>query len=187
MKIPSGKIPIRLDRALADHKIAGEYFNVRKVFLESVKKNEKLASKEVVSIVGQGSCAIAFLTSDEKVLKLTDGNHFPLNRPRESFDVPIYEQGKAGKIRYYLEERLMQHSLSDGFVSIMQDYIKEKGYRTYDLGDYDIHQIGLSSDGKLYLLDPECAQYKTVFHAGYKKIKNVVSKIFKGNKKASLK
>jgi len=62
--------------------------------------------------------------------------------------------------------------LSDGFVDIVSEKIKQKGYRVYDMGPLDVHQIGMSKEGKLYLVDHECAKYKTVFHKIFSFIKN---------------
>ena len=162
---------MRLDDVLKIQQINGKKFDVSDVFVKNVRKNEELAQIPVINFVGNGSSAVAFETADGNVLKLSEGNHFPLFRPQEDFDVPIYKQGRAGKINYYIEEKLMQHGMTSGFVEIMRDMIKEKGYRPYDLGSWDIHQVGLSSAGKLYLIDPECARFKTIFHALWKKAK----------------
>lgn len=146
------------------------------VFIKAVSSSEKLANTKIKKFIMQGSRAIVFETDDNRILKLTIGNHFPLNRPVEDFDVPIYEKGKIGKIHYYLEEKLYQHGLSKPFVDTIKERIKNKGYRTFDIFDGDINQIGLSKDGKLYLLDPECAKYKTIFHAIFNKAKKFILK-----------
>ncbi len=147
------------------------------IFIKAVSSDDKLANTKIKTFIGQGSCAIVFETPDNKILKLTRGNHFPFNRPQEDFDVPIYEKGKVGKIHYYVEEKLYQHGLSDPFVEMIKEQITNKGYKPFDIYDGDIHQIGLSSKGQLYLLDPECARYKTIFHAIFGKIKNYIKKI----------
>ena len=146
------------------------------IFLKNVSKNEELSNIKVSKYLGRGSSAVVFETSDGNILKLTETNHFPLNRPVQSFDVPIYKHGKAGKIHYYVEEKLFQHGLSEGFVSIMKDMIKAAGLRPYDLLDGDVFQLGMSKEGKLYLLDPECAKYKTIFHAIFYKMKRLLTK-----------
>lgn len=143
-------------------------------FIKNVAKDELLSSNKVKKYVQKGSSAIAFETPDGDILKLSIGNHFPLNRPHENFDVPIKKQGRSGKVFYYLEEKLYQHGLSEGFVEVMREKIKAEGYKPFDFYDYDIHQIGLSKDGKLYLLDPECARYKTIFHALFDKITHLL-------------
>lgn len=144
------------------------------VFIKNVAKDEVLSSNKVKKYVQKGSSAIAFETPDGDILKLSIGNHFPMSRPQENFDVPIKKQGRSGKVFYYLEEKLYQHGLSEGFVEVIREKIKENGYRPSDLDDYDIHQIGMSKDGKLYLLDPECARYKTIFHALFDKITHLL-------------
>lgn len=146
------------------------------IFIKAVSNNEKLSNIKIKNFLAQGSSAIVFETEDNRILKLTKGNHFPLNRPQEEFDVPILKKGKIGKIHYYIEEKLYQHGLSEPFVEEIKAKIKNKGYKTFDIYDGDINQIGLSKDGKLYLLDPECAKYKTIFHAIFDKFKNFFSK-----------
>lgn len=147
------------------------------IFIKETSKDTELSSQKVRCLVGRGSTAAAFETPEGKILKLSIGNHFPMNRPHESFDVPLYAKGKIGKIHYYIEEKLYQHGLSPEFVDIVKQAIKQKGYKTFDFYDYDVQQIGISKDGKLYLLDPECAKYKTIFHAIFDKIKNGIKKL----------
>ena len=144
------------------------------VFIKAVSKNERLTNIKIKKFIAQGTSAIVFETQDNRILKLTIGNHFPLNRPTEDFDVPIYEKEKIGKIHYYLEEKLYQHGLSEPFVEEIKEQIKKKGYRPFDIYDGDVNQIGISKNGKLYLLDPECAKYKTIFHAIFDKTKKLV-------------
>lgn len=146
-------------------------------FIKETSKNLELSSQKVRCLAGLGSTAAAFETQDGKILKLSIGNHFPMNRPHETFDVPVYAKGKIGKMHYYLEEKLFQHGLSQEFVYDVKQAIKQKGYKTFDFYDYDIQQIGISRDGKLYLLDPECAKYKTIFHAIFNKLKNRIRKL----------
>lgn len=168
--------PITLRKALSKISNNGDEF--ADVFMKDVSSDANLASQNVKSYLNRGSAAIVFETADGQILKLTEGNHFPLNRPHESFDVPIYKKGHIGNIYYYFEEKLYQHGLSDVFVEEVKRNIREKGYRTFDISDTAVHQIGLSKDGKLYLLDSECARYKTVFHALFDKIKRFVIKKF---------
>ena len=167
--------PERLDRILIRKEIDGKHFVPRKVFLKNIVKNEELASTPIIDLIGIGSTSIAFETENGDVLKLSEGNHFPIGRPQEDFDVPIYKKGKVGNVYYYFEEKLMQHDMPSYFVSIIKDRIKEKGYKCYDLGDNDLFQIGLSKTGKLYLIDPECARCKTLFHGLWNKVKSIIS------------
>ena len=167
--------PKRLDKVLIDKKIGDKTFDIDDIFIKNIKKDENIASTPIVDFIGNGASAYAFETEDGNILKLSNGSHYPLWRPKESFDVPIYKQGKAGKIHYYFEEKLLQHGMTDGFILIMRDMIKEKGYMPSDLGLDDLHQIGLSEKGTLYLIDPECARFKTIFHALWKKIQTLFS------------
>ena len=146
------------------------------LYINSINKNQKLAQTKITKKIGEGSSAIAYETEDGDILKLTRERHYPLLRPHEDFDVPIKKQGKSGKIYYYFEEKLYQHNLNEGFTQQVIDMIKDKGYRVYDFDKYDTHQIGISKDGKLYLLDPECARFKTIFHALWSKLKKVIHK-----------
>ena len=146
------------------------------VFIKELAKNKALSEKPVKNFIAKGTSAFVFETPDEKILKLTLKNHLPMNRPHENFDVPVYEHFKCGKIHCYLEEKLYQHGLSDGFVKEMKNSIKKTGYRTFDICEGDVNQIGFSKDGKLYLLDPECAKYKTIFHAVFDKVKRMLKK-----------
>ncbi len=147
------------------------------IFIKEVSKNSNLASKKVERFLAKGTSAIVFLTPDDNILKLTLGNHYPNNRPHENFDVPVFEKGKSGKIYYYLEEKLYQHGLSENFVKQIKDNIRSSGYRPFDIYDEDVNQIGLSKTGKLYLLDPECARYKSIFHVLLAKVKNFYKKL----------
>ena len=169
--------PVHLITALQTiHQTNPEKKDSTDIFIKEVARNKNLSAKPVKKFITTGSSAIVFETPDEKILKLTLGNHFPMNRPHEGFDVPVYEHTKSGKVHCYIEEKLYQHGLSEIFVEEIKNCIKKKGYRTFDIYDGDINQIGISKDGKLYLLDPECAKYKTIFHAIFDKIKKILRK-----------
>ena len=66
---------------------------------------------------------------------------------------------------------LYQHNMPDYFVNLVIEKIKKAGYKPKDLSETDIQQIGMSKNGELYLLDPECARFKTIFHALLYKVK----------------
>ena len=167
--------PQRLDNILINKKIGEKSFDIKDVFIKNIAKSEEIASTKIVDFIGNGASAYAFETEDGKILKLSHGSHYHFARPQENFDVPIYKQGKVGNIYYYFEEKLMQHGMTEGFVEIMREMIKEKNYRINDLGSNDIHQIGLSTKGTLHLVDPECARFKTIFHALWQKAKTLFS------------
>ena len=147
------------------------------LFVKDVDNNKELGSVLVKNIAGNGSTAWAFETIDGDILKLSVGSHFPQGRPHEEFDVPIKKQGRAGKTHYYLEEKLYQHDMPEYFADLVIEKIKKKGYEVFDLSHCDIHQIGISQKGELYLLDPECARFKTIFHALFYKFKKLIKHI----------
>ncbi len=173
------KKPIKLARALigiqqeSNMRCINPVDRICDTFVKNVGKNKELAKMRVSGYVGRGTSAMVFETPDGNILKLTNRNHFPLNRPHQSFDVPVYKKGKAGNTFYYVEEKLFQHGMNEGFVSVMRDMIKKAGFKPYDMYDGDYFQLGLSRDGKLYLLDSECARYKTIFHALWDKVKKL--------------
>lgn len=145
------------------------------LFVKDVN-NTQLGSILIKKFVGNGSSAWAFETMDGDILKLSVGSHFPIGRPHEIFDVPIKKQGKVGKTHYYLEEKIYQHNMPEYFVNLIIEKIKNKGYKVCDLSPSDLHQIGMSESGELYLLDPECARFKTIFHALFYRFKNLLKK-----------
>lgn len=71
--------PITLRKALSKISKNGDEF--ANVFIEKVSSDSFLASQNVKSYLNRGSAAIVFETSDGQILKLTEGSHFPLNRP----------------------------------------------------------------------------------------------------------
>ncbi len=176
--------PVTLKKALYDIKqssqidegVAGDKPIVQR-FIDDLNISGKILNKKIVKMLGSGSSAIAFETPDGKIIKITDGNHFPLNRPHAVFDVPVYKKGHKGKTYYYIEEKLYQHAMPVFWVDSVRDMIRDKGYRPFDLYEYDTHQIGISKNGQIYLLDPECARYKTVFHAMFDKTIRLMKKI----------
>ena len=148
-------------------------------FLKDLANVKNFLNKKVIGLIGFGRNSMAFETPSGKVIKLTQGNHFPLNRPLQEFDVPVYQKGHFNKTYYYIEEKLYQHALSRQFVVNMMEKIKENGFKPFDMSSADFHQIGISKAGKLYLADPECAEYKTIFHAVWDKFKTSGRKIIK--------
>ena len=118
---------------------------------------------KITKLIGSGSSAIVFETENGDALKITKGNHFPLNRTPQEFDLPIIKKWKLKNTYVYLEEKLNQNGLEFGFSEMLIDKIKSLGYKNVDFSSLDFHQIGISKNGKLYLLDPECAVYKNIF------------------------
>lgn len=175
--------PVTLKKALYDiisspainEGVVGEKDTIR-LFLNDLSVDKKILNKKVVGLAGYGSSAAVFETADGKILKMTYGNHFPLNRPHEIFDVPVYASGRHGKTHFYVEEKLYQHCMPQYFVDTVRDMIVGAGYRPNDFFADDTHQIGLSKNGRLYLLDAECARYRSLLHAVVDKAKRFVLK-----------
>ncbi len=182
--------PVKLKKALYDvisqkelkEGIVGEKVTIQR-FLKDLqeKQVQKILERKVVSLRGYGSSAVAFETADGKIIKLTDGNHFPLNRPHAIFDVPVFKRGNSGSTYFYIEEKLYQHNMPLYWVETVKDMIKSDGYRAVDIYDCDTHQIGISQNGRVYLVDPECARYKTPVHAIVDKAQRALKKYFSSN------
>ena len=67
------------------------------IFLKNVSKNEELSNIKVSKYLGRGSSAVVFETSDGNILKLTETNHFPLNRPVRVLMFPFINMAKPVK------------------------------------------------------------------------------------------
>lgn len=132
---------------------------------------------KIKQLIGYGSSALALETECGKVLKLTRENHFPMNRPVEDFDAEVFSRGKVGRVHYYFVEKCTPCESGCGYAETMREKIRERGYRPYDLGDWDDFQVGFNSQCELKLLDPECAQYKTPVH----KLVQVIGNLFKNS------
>lgn len=128
---------------------------------------------QIKGIIGRSDDTVVFETQKGLALKLTKGSQFRLNRPVETFDAPVYSRGSVNNTHYCFEELCSNKGLKTSDVKKVIDCIKAKGYRVYDLDEFDVHQIGKSADGKLYLVDHECAKYKTIFHKLFLQIKSV--------------
>ena len=154
--------------------LAGDKKALSKMLLDVSSYPNKEEFALVKSQINTGSSSIVFETVDGDVLKLTRGNHFPLNRPVESFDVPIDKKWEIGKTHIYKEEKLLTHSLCETFTGMVEELIKQSGYKVRDMGG--THQVGISDKyGRVFLLDPECARYKTIFHAIFDKVIRFIS------------
>ena len=134
--------------------------------ITDLRLNSEIANTEVTALIGCGSYAIAFETKDEKVLKLSDKNHFPFNRKPANFDVPIFKMGKLGNYgtHYYLEKKLSSENLEHTELEKFCEEITSQGYYLEDIlnenciiPDFKARQFGKDENGKLYLLDPGCA------------------------------
>lgn len=153
-----------------------------------VASDDYLSTLKVTKLVGLGSKAFVFELNDGKLLKLTNGSHFPNRRKPDFFDVPIIKQGRSCRTYYYIEEKMNQKEITQEELKKFIKQIEEKGYTFRDHFYSDekskknpqirIEQFGKSKDGKLYLLDPECAIAIKKQFSAIKTIKGKLIKIF---------
>lgn len=153
-----------------------------------VASDDYLSTLKVKKLVGLGAKAFVFELDDGKILKLTNGSHFPNKRKPDFFDVPIIKQGRSCRTYYYIEEKMNQKGLSQEKLNNFIKLVEEKGYTFRDhfhsneKGKINpklrFEQFGISKDGQLYLLDPECAIAPKKQLVFMKFIKNKLMKIF---------
>lgn len=147
--------------------LSNKVFNNLKNLGKELSKTDQFDEVKVVSLIGVGNKALAFETEDGKVLKFTNGNHFPDNRSQQEFDIPVEKSGKVlpdGKFYYYLEEKATEDNINASEVRALHRAAKKMGYHFVDYREEDLYcgainfsQFGRGKNGKVYLLDPECA------------------------------
>ncbi len=159
-------------------------------------RHSNIADMEVKSLVGMGNFAFAFETMDGKVLKISERNHFPFNRAIADFDLPIEKHGKFGSdndYHYYIEEKVTQEGIQQEELETLVKKIQDEGYFMRDHLENEVpewyikpgekrikvSQFGRAKDGKVYLIDPGCAQeteltYRKYFIKIGKKLKQLV-------------
>ena len=176
-------MPVSLEKALVDINEDRTYIlgitskkTIVKKFLENLKQKTDILKTQIVNMTGYGTKAIAFETEKGEILKITHKNHFYRNRPPEFFDVPIYKRGHVKDTYYYLEEKLSQEHLPLDAGQIVKKQIESIGYKTFDYNPDKVMQIGMNKDGKLFLLDSECARSRTIFHTIFRKITKLLKK-----------
>lgn len=124
--------------------------------------SEKFKDDKFVSLVGAGHSAIALKREKGNILKIARFNQFEFRYGPESFDAKIFEKGNANGYYYYIQEECCQDNLRQEHVEEMKKLIQESGYDVFDLS---IQQIGLNKDGKLCLIDSECARDNSLVKA----------------------
>lgn len=139
--------------------------------LGKLLSTHEIGKTKVTGLAGIGAFAMSFKTEDGKILKITDIEHFPGNRPPADFDIPILKQGKIGSkhqhYHYYLEEFATQDDITQAEIRELVKHIKALGYKmkdylthydeTYENTSYRTEQFGRAKNGKIYLIDPGCA------------------------------
>lgn len=73
----------------------------------------------------------------------------------EDFDAQVLKKGTIKKqYFYYIQKKYSKKGVTQHDVDLMEKKILSKGYIANDLYE---GQIGKDKDGKIYLIDPECA------------------------------
>lgn len=142
----------------------------------------------IKGIVGQGSSSTAFLTSDNKVIKLSRAPIFPSSKDFiEGMDAPIFRCFKArtllhsvyGVIEPYLEPAILRGSFNmkesykiiNSNIAKLKEVNKSRGTK-YRIQDFNWQQIGFDENGTYYFLDHQCIQNRPL-------VKTNISDIFK--------
>ena len=170
-RLPNGKLdelifdkPVNLHKAFQLVRNAQDKYNIcyggkkaneRLNRLEESEFINKFKGKKFTKFVGAGSKISAFELENGNVLKLSEKPHFALRDNVEDFDAPILESGNYdGKYFYYIQKRCDKSNITLKDVENFEKIIKSYGYNVTDMG---LGQIGRGEDGKLYLIDYECA------------------------------
>lgn len=134
---------------------------------QEILKSEEIGDMKIKSLIGYGYKALVFETESGKVIKITRGDHFNGRQPAD-FDLPIEKSGKLipdGEYYYYIEDKVSRENIGKDEVLQFIKQVKQAGYRLKDcredglfFGKINAFQFGRVSDGKIYLIDPECAQ-----------------------------
>ena len=134
---------------------------------QEIFQSNEIRKINVKSLIGYGKRALVFETEDGQILKITKGDHFD-GRAAVDFDLPIQKSGKIapdGEYYYYLEEKASFDNINYKEVKSVIKHIKSLGYYLRDLDNEGIlltnkrfSQFGRGKDGKIYLVDPECAK-----------------------------
>lgn len=163
--------------------------------MAEVLSTDSIGKIKVSSIVGIGAFSVVFKTTDNKILKITDVEHFPNNRKPADFDLPIIKKGKLSKdnmqFYYYIEDEVTQSNITQKEIRQLVNHIKSLGYKMKDYlvhfdnnevnGRFKIEQFGKDKNGRLYLIDPGCAietsnVFKTDRKYSFKKFLNLLKK-----------
>ncbi len=142
-----------------------EYRYFSNKILKQIKKdlsgNNNIKDTPVTGMIDFGQTAMVFETTDGDVLKITSREHF-LGRKPQDFDIPIKSHSKLSPksfCHYYLEEKVSKNFSHDE-ADNLKNTITNKGYKIID---FRYAQIGKTKDGKMVLLDPECARKNNIW------------------------
>lgn len=115
----------------------------------------RFQNMKFTKFLGAGYNALALENEDGKVVKMCENDHFILRRGEEDFDAHVFRKGHIRKQHfYYIQEKCTVDGVTEKHVHQMEEKIRKKGYVPDDMYE---GQVGFSKDGKLCLIDPECA------------------------------
>ena len=127
---------------------------------------KEISNMKIKNLYDLGCFALVFETQDGKILKIGEGSHFPEDRKPEDFDVPVEKSGKGRFLHYYVEQKCSVDDVSEEEILDLCKYIKSKGFLLIDVnlmnGSLKKEQFGMGKDGKIYLLDPQCAIKRSI-------------------------
>jgi len=122
-------------------------------FKESFEMRFK--NMKFTGFLGSGYSALALENQDGNIVKLCTDDHFAMRNKTEDFDAQVLRKGTIKKqYFYYIQKKYSKKGVTQHDVDLMEKKILSKGYIANDLYE---GQIGKDKDGKIYLIDPECA------------------------------
>ena len=122
-------------------------------FKESFEMRFK--NMKFTGFLGSGYSALALENQDGNIVKLCTDDHFAMRNKTEDFDAQVLKKGTIKKqYFYYIQKKYSKKGITQKDVDLMEKKILSKGYIANDLYE---GQIGKDKDGKIYLIDPECA------------------------------
>ena len=117
---------------------------------------KKFDNMKFIRYLGSGNTAMALENTEGKVLKLSARNQFGFDRKPEKFDARVYENGTTEDgYYYYIQEKCDRSRIKQEHIDKISQMIEDSGYNPFDMSE---DQIGIAGDGKVYLIDPECAR-----------------------------
>ena len=118
--------------------------------------SKKFGNMKFTRYLGSGNTAMAIENEDGKVLKLSAINQFSFNRKPEKFDARVYDAGRTDDgYYYYIQEKCDRRNIKQQDIDKITKMIKDSGYTPFDMSE---DQVGIAKDGRVYLIDPECAK-----------------------------
>ncbi len=166
---------IRTDNTAIDMLSAYKFFAKKTLnqIYNDLLANDKLKSIKVKGMIDYGQTAFVFETEDGDILKITNRDHF-LGRKPEDFDAPIRYHSKLSPKSFchcYIEEK-MSHDITKEEVEEIIENIRQKGYKIVDFRN---EQLGKTKDGRVLLIDPECARKNNIIGLLKQKFMKIIS------------